>query len=641
MSIELPSLPVFFVLPLMISCSEYDLTPEPDLPRSPETETTTVETEPPICDDRLFPPDLLNVDESCLVVPQPGSFTPVVEWSRDSFAVEPSSNNVMMTPIVVSLTDDTGDGFIDGNDIPDVVFLTYVGSVYWAGGTLRAVSGDDGSDLWTAALGELDGSSGLAAADLDGDGMVEIVVLTDDSRIRAFQHDGTPWWTSDPYAAHMGGAASMPAISDMDADGSPEIVVGAVILNSDGSLRGLGAHGIGCGNAWAGSTSFAVDIDGDGVQEVVTGNALYRPDGSAIWHNGEADGFVAVGNFDADDRGEIAVVGEGVIRLQDDNGTVLWSSPMPGGGAYGGPPTIADLDGDGEPEIGVAGISTYAAFDGDGTLLWSNVTDDSSSGVTGSAVFDFEGDGVADVVYADEGTLWAYAGDSGSTKLASPAHSSWTVSEYPVIVDVDGDGEAEIVMANSNHPSRGDQNQAGISVVGDANHSWRSGRKIWNQAAYHITNIDDDGRVPIVADRNWLTFNSFRSGDMTPELGYGLPDLVSVLSSLCAEECDRDRLWVWVQAGNVGTASIAADVDIGVWLEIDGDWVRAASTTIAGGIASGELLGSVQFVIEDPRVREATRLMVDIDDPDGSGPGAIDECDELNNAASIEWPACP
>ena len=87
-------------------------------------------------------------------------------------------------------------------------------------------------------------------------------------------------------------------------------------------------------------------------------------------------------------------------------------------------------------------------FEGDGTVRWSRPTQDGSSGVTGSAVFDFEGDGVAEVVYADETRLWIFAGPDGSIRLEFADHSSGTRVEYPIIADVDGDGEVEIAFVN-------------------------------------------------------------------------------------------------------------------------------------------------------------------------------------------------
>ena len=92
-----------------------------------------------------------------------------------------------------------------------------------------------------------------------------------------------------------------------------------------------------------------------------------HPYGNALWHNGQPDGFVAVGNFDDDPQGEIVVSWSGNLRLQDDDGMVLWTGNYTG--ERSGPPTIADFDGDSEPEIGIAGSGLYIVVDGDGTRV--------------------------------------------------------------------------------------------------------------------------------------------------------------------------------------------------------------------------------------------------------------------------------
>ncbi|MCA9660997.1 MAG: VCBS repeat-containing protein, partial [Myxococcales bacterium] len=259
---------------------------------------------------------------------------------------------------------------------------------------------------------------------------------------------------------------------------------------------------------------------------------------------------------------EIVVVSNGTLRLQaSDTGEVIWAIAIPGG--IGGPPTVADFDGDGEPEIGVAGKSRYSVFEGGGTVLWTNTTQDASSGITGSSVYDFEGDGVADVVYADEINLYVYAGNDGTTKLKLTEHNSGTRLEYPVIADVDNDDQVEIVFVSE--PYNG--NYAGVTVVGDGDLSWRPGRKLWNQHAYHITNVNDDGTVPQNAAQNWKTYNNFRSGDLSDNNGTSAPDLVTIAPESCINECAGANLAnFWVQIGNVGAVDLTAGATIQVYV---------------------------------------------------------------------------
>ena len=415
---------------------------------------------------------------ACAAEPQVGVFKPMIEWSRDTWAVEPGSDQVLMTPIVASLDDDNGDGKADENDLPDVLFVTYVAGAHYGPGVLRAMSGDGAKEVLNVAGQEVCGHSGLAVGDLDGDGRLEIVAISVKNELKRFEHDGTLTWTSKSYGPQALHCGSYPSVADLDGDGVGEIVAGAIILNADGSERGVGPHG----NAYFIST--VADLDEDGKQEVIVGNAVYDHMGKVVWFNGLGDGYPGVADFDGDGKPEIVVSSSGTVRLQTAGGAVVWSTPVPGGA--GGAPTIADYDGDGEPEVGVAGSEFYVVFDTDGAVMWQMPIDETDS-ATGSVVYDFEGDGVADVIHADEQRIWVFDGTNGAVKLSLPAHGSATQYESPAVVDVDADGQVEIVFGNNQF--YGPQFPKGITVVGDADKSWRPGREIWNQYSYSITNI--------------------------------------------------------------------------------------------------------------------------------------------------------
>ncbi len=516
-----------------------------------ETKGSTTGGDLPLCGDD--PPEAYMgaVNQDCENEPAVGMFNPIVEWQKTAWTEAPNYNQVMMTPIVAQVDDD---------DLPDVLFVTYAGSGYQSTAVLRVVSGDGQTEILSIADQGVLGSSGLAAGDIDGDGKVEILAFAAGSVVKAFENDGTLKWTSTGLAAHVAWPLmAAPAIADLEGDGDPEIIVGRAILNSDGTLRGAGLYGTGAPTY--GSTSFAADIlNDDGIQEIIVGNALYDPDGNAYWYNMQADGYPAIADFDLDGQAEIAVVGKGTVRLQDAAGIVLWSVANPAG--IGGPPTIADYDGDGLPEIGVAGSAGYVVFDSDGSILWQNKTQDASSAVTGSAVYDFEGDGIADVVYADEINLYVYSGIDGTVKLKYEPHNSGTLIEYPIVVDVDNDGQVEIVVAHNNLI----ESSYGITVIGDKDESWRPGRKIWNQHAYNISNINDDGTVPQVPAPNWLSYNNFRSGDLSPADGLLAPDLVMLSPESCLNECSgADQVTVWVQLGNEGAVPLTAGVTIEIY----------------------------------------------------------------------------
>ncbi|MES2645105.1 MAG: hypothetical protein V4850_36800 [Myxococcota bacterium] len=128
------------LLLVLSACSDYDLNGKDEEPvfdpgdtavpidtdtDTVDTDTGTVDTDTASCPDQAFPGGTLAPRDECGSAPTVGSFEPVEEWAWESFSTSSSSNNVMMTPIVVSLTDDDGDGDADSDDIPDIVFVTY------------------------------------------------------------------------------------------------------------------------------------------------------------------------------------------------------------------------------------------------------------------------------------------------------------------------------------------------------------------------------------------------------------------------------------------------------------------------------------------------------------------------------------
>ena len=141
----------------------------------------------------------------------------------------------------------------------------------------------------------------------------------------------------------------------------------------------------------------------------------------------------------------------------------------------------------------MAGANRYTVFETNGTVKWSATIQDGSSNRTGSSVFDFEGDGRAEVVYRDETKLWVYRGTDGVVLFSTPLHSC-TTYENPIILDVDGDGNAEIVTPANDTCGFGPT--TGIHVFGDSADRWVATRPIWNQHTYHITNINEDGTIP-------------------------------------------------------------------------------------------------------------------------------------------------
>lgn len=466
-------------------------------------------------------------------------------------------------------------------------------------------------------------------------------------------NNGTVWstlWHQPfyPTSNHTIGGAAI-SVADLDQDGTPEVIVGNVVLNGrngalkwDGRVTSGGTGGIGT-NAFLGPSSTVANIDLDGTRgqdnvfhnstlEVVAGNSVYNHDGTVRWtypfsasdsnslcdnRGGPlCDGFNGVANFDSDEQAEIVIVRQGVTLVLNHTGSLYWRMRMPVLDSTlitalnlkvtenspnlqpcskneGGPPNIADFDGDGRPEIGVAAADFYMVLDKDCDpmptyttgqtrvcgrvhsysggqhvetttttpgIRWMVRNQDCSSRVTGSSVFDFEGDGVAEVLYADEVSFRVFDGATGLMRYNDTTHRSHTRLETPIVVDVDYDNNADFVIAENRN---GGGTTPGLAVWRDPLDRWVRTRRIWNQHAYYVTNIQENGSLyadgtPSDAP-NWLNphLNNFRQ-NVQLEGQFDAPDLtVTALSaSRVRATCPVSQITLTMTVSNAGAISV-------------------------------------------------------------------------------------
>ena len=551
-----------------------------------------------------------NVDSSASLChgepPEIGQIDPVQKWRWHR-------EKVLTIPLVGPLLDTDGDGDIDTDDDPIVVFGSHSGFVDGSQARLRAVNGVTGEEVWAVTDSALltEGSAHPALGDIDGDGIPEVVMYLWRGGVAAINNDGTLKWSTsappDPGRYNYGGIS----LADLEGDGRVEILARDHVLNSDGSVRWVAPD-----SASHVVISYAADLDMDGVQEVIMGSRAYRADGSDYWDNSDkSTALSAVANFDDDDFPEMVAKWNDAISLLDHDGSLLWNTPVPGGG--GGAPTIADMDGDGLPEIGVAGRSNYVVYNHDGSILWTRRTQDFSSKLTGSTVFDFNGDGRAEVIYADEVRLRVYDGASGDS-VYEINNGSWTATEYPIVADIDGDDHAELLVVGDKSSSTW-----GIRAFEDANDSWVPTRRIWNQHLYHIDNINDDGTIPAQPAYGWLSHNSFRLNAFPERGALDQPDL-SVGQLRLIDNGFGNPLTLRARVGNAGAADTTAPVTIAFY---DGDPMQGG---VLLGRVSTDALGageSRDLTLDGIAAISGSGQLFGMVDPDD----VFVECIETNN----------
>ncbi len=430
-------------------------------------------------------------DETCTRDVVAGVFFPDVqcEWlgppDGDPF---PDHRNVLGSPIVIDFKG-SGDPELGR---PSIVFISY----NFTDGGGESCRGDD--PMYTGVIRVIDGrtcqqtanisaplpiaSSSLAAGDLNGDSVPEIVAATVGGGLAAweFQDGGTfdLLWESDTTPAAGLCVWTGPSLHDLTDDGLPEVqFYGAVFTPAGQQITDLGTL---TGGSSTGYIPVIADLDGDGDPDMVDGATIYRWDNPAqIWVAGPTLGGAAqtavadLGTYGAnaadDDRttkdgiAEIVAVASGVVTAYNLDGRVVFGPTTLPGTGFGGAPTVADFDGDGRAEFASANGTAYSVFDPDCVepasadtcptlsttgVLWTQPSQDGSSNRTGSSVFDFEGDGIAEAVYGDECFTRVYDGRTGVV-VYSRFRTSCTWYENPVIADTDADFGAEIVVGSN------------------------------------------------------------------------------------------------------------------------------------------------------------------------------------------------
>jgi len=624
---------------------------------------------------------------TCQLVPTFADLTITEEWSSTadqiiSIPVVANLDGVGAPEVVVNVTHQ------DGGDFPS-------GRIQILDGATGAIEVPKIPHNPPTSYGS-HGRSTIAVGDVSGDGLPDVVYASRvdgafRSLIVAIDHTGALLWRSHgandtPYGLRVENGAA--TLANFDADPMAEVVFGATLIDHDGRViwdhGGNGAGGfVGSNGSYSGGISAVADLDGDGKPEIVSGKNAWRVDWNAAdpaatmvtpyWTYSGADGYPAVADLDKDGTPEVVLVASRHVIILDGQTGQLFCAvdptdamcqatpslrvqpiPIPGGATsnIGGPPTIADFDGDGRPEIGVAGGYSYSVYDlarpGEDTsgitpaptygqlfVRWSKTTQDRSSNATGSSVFDFQGDGSAEVVYQDECNVWVYSGTDGRTQLQLP-NTTGTIHEYPLVVDVDGDGNSEIIVvandANAAADCPGQPTRRGIFVYGDPDDRWVPTRKVWTQHSYHVTNSDAVGNVPLAELNNWTQpgLNDYRK-NAQGEGVFNAPDLAVELA-IGLDQCVDGQIVLRARVSNLGTLGVFPGVEVTFHQGTDATGPVLGTATTTQPILPG---GSTYAELAIPNPMTATDYFAVADSA-----GTVAECDETNNTDDVAGATC-
>lgn len=124
---------------------------------------------------------------------------------------------------------------------------------------------------------------------------------------------------------------------------------------------------------------------------------------------------------------------------------------------------------------------------------------------------------------------------------------------------------------------------------------------------------------------NWLTYNNFRSGDLSPADGLAAPDLKLLAPEMCTNEClGGKQAAVWFQLANKGAGALTAGATVEVYGTIMAVEKLLATKNFDQELAPGEVSAG-QSVLVDITGLESLRLVA----KPGEEECVVDPADEL------------
>ncbi len=247
----------------------------------------------------------------------------------------------------------------------------------------------DGAIAWT--FNDPDGLTMPLLADLTGDGLLDILFHDGDDTLYLYDYNlGNPQLVWTAVFANPPHAYGAPAVADLDGDGVPEAAVATenwlYALNSeDGSVQWSAPLDPGR----TGGVTIA-DIDGDGAVELVTsslfnGGTLYafEADGTLKWSAAALDSSplnTSAADLDGDGAYELLWNGngQGFTIYDGRTGAILFNEPLAVSATGSDVPVAADVDLDGFAEVVVPAQTGIRVFGFDGVWgparpLWNQL----------------------------------------------------------------------------------------------------------------------------------------------------------------------------------------------------------------------------------------------------------------------------
>ncbi|MDR0659513.1 MAG: FG-GAP-like repeat-containing protein [Prevotellaceae bacterium] len=410
-------------------------------------------------------------------------------------------------------------GDIDGDGVVEIFALAVSSQ-----DKLYVLDGRDGSTITTIGikghiahgvtpnivLCKIDGKGAIFNAGKDGS--LTLYAVTSEPGARPITFD-------KKWSVASGGItpSSMPIATDFDGDGIVEFVArGQIIDSQDGTILAVFPQGSSISYDFDAAFHTAMDLDGDGIPEITAGTEVYkysRGTGLQLWRSLSTVASIAVQNgistaADIDQDGNVDLAfssnNHAIYVWTPNTNTLIGTISVPGSG-YHSYVFIGDIDGEvvnGKkyPELVYNSISKLYTYKYNGSTFaqkWEMGHSD-TSGATSLTLFDFNNDNVVELVYRDETHIRIFDGrPDGTLTLSDALYSrncgSVTCDETPIVLDVTGDGSANIVVtghqSTKSHPGE-------VMVFEGSASKWASCPPVWNQQMYSPLYVNTDLSIP-------------------------------------------------------------------------------------------------------------------------------------------------